>query len=172
MPKKKPAEEVVADYLTHFYQHCMEYLEKEVTKDLLKLTPIDFWFTMPALWSDPAQHATRAAAEKAGFGSRADDTISMIMEPEAAAVCALKVAAGKYDDLLKVNIKVPQLSPCSPDVDQHWHFDLRLRRGDSGESCTKLKETLQISYYVSGYNLIHHRGSRSIETRGVLRWNW
>ena len=102
LPGEKPAEKVVADYLTHLYKHCMEYLEKEITAELLSLTPIEFWFTMPALWSDAAQHATKKAAVRAGFGTRKDDTINMIMEPEAAALCSIRIAAKRYDDLLKV----------------------------------------------------------------------
>ncbi|KAF3480439.1 heat shock 70 kDa protein 12A [Arthroderma uncinatum] len=51
---------------------------------------MEFWFTMPAIWSDKAQHATREAAKRAGFGSRPGDEIYMISEPEAAAIAALK----------------------------------------------------------------------------------
>ena len=101
----KSPEEVVSDYLSHLYRHCMEHLEKRMTDSVLRVTPIDFWFTIPAIWSDAAQHATKSAAEKAGFGKsakREQDSISMITEPEAAAIAALKITADKFDDLLKV----------------------------------------------------------------------
>ena len=102
LPDDKSAEEVVTDYLKHLYQHCMKHLAAEMTNDLLKVTPIDFWFTIPALWSDAAQHATKAAAQKAGFGKRRHDSISMIKEPEAAALVSLKTSLDKFDNLLKV----------------------------------------------------------------------
>ena len=103
-PRGKSADEVVADYLTHLYRHCMARLEKAMTLDVLNVTPIEFWFTMPAIWSDEAQHATRRAATKAGFGSRRIDEIYMIPEPEAAALSALKKTMTQYDDLLEVGL--------------------------------------------------------------------
>ena len=105
VPHGKSPEDVVADYLTHLYEHCMGHLEKKMTGPVLKVTPIEFWFTMPAIWSDEAQYSTKAAAERAGFGSsftRENDTINMITEPEAAALAALKLTTDKYDDLLEV----------------------------------------------------------------------
>ena len=101
----KDPKDVVTDYLHHLYQHCMEYLARRITQDILKVTPIEFWFTMPALWSDEAQFATKEAAERAGFGKnvqREYDSISMIKEPEAAALSALKITAHEFDDLLRV----------------------------------------------------------------------
>ncbi|MCJ1432673.1 hypothetical protein MMC27_002030 [Xylographa pallens] len=106
LPRDKSAEDVVADYLSYLYQHCMECLERRMTQEVLKVTPIEFWFTMPALWSDEAQYTTKMAAERAGFGKnsiREHDKISMIREPEAAALSALKITADKYDDLLEIN---------------------------------------------------------------------
>ena len=98
---KKPVD-VVADFLGHLYKHCISRIEKTVPPDVLRLTPIDFWFTMPAIWSDEAQHTTKTAAERAGFGQRPGDTISMIAEPEAAALVAFKMTKDRYDDLLEV----------------------------------------------------------------------
>ena len=45
---------------------------------------------MPATWLDEAQDATREAAIGAGFANRPMDSINIISEPEAAAICALK----------------------------------------------------------------------------------
>lgn len=102
VPSGKTPVDVVADYLTHLYKHCMDRIERKLTKDLLDVTPIEFWFTMPAIWSDEAQHATRTAATRAGFGTRAEDSIKMITEPEAAALAAFKSTKDKFDDLLVV----------------------------------------------------------------------
>ena len=89
LPPGKSPEDVVADYLTKLYEHIMKHLEPKVMKSVLDVTDIDFWFSMPALWSDKAQAATRDAAKKAGFGSRNNDQIFMIREPEAAAISCL-----------------------------------------------------------------------------------
>lgn len=57
---------------------------------------------MPAIWSDRARQDTRDAALRAGFGSRDLDSVIMISEPEAAALCALKAHLGdQADDPLK-----------------------------------------------------------------------
>ena len=53
-------------------------------------TLIQFVITTPAMWNDSAQHDTRIAAERAGFGSWASDLIEMVSEPEAAAAYSLK----------------------------------------------------------------------------------
>jgi molecular chaperone DnaK (HSP70) len=82
----------------------MDRLERKLTKDLLNVTPIEFWFTMPAIWSDEAQHATRTAAMCAGFGTRSGDSVKMITEPEAAALAAFKTTKDKFDDLLVVRL--------------------------------------------------------------------
>ncbi|MCJ1352218.1 MAG: hypothetical protein MMC33_002202 [Icmadophila ericetorum] len=50
LPKGKVAGDVVADYLTFLYEYCMEYLSKRITDQVLRITPIDFWFTCPAIW--------------------------------------------------------------------------------------------------------------------------
>ena len=105
LPQGKSPEDVVSDFLSHLYKHCMGVLGKRMTMGVLSATPIEFWFTMPAIWSDEAQYATKKAAERAGFGkspSRELDSINMITEPEAASIAALKSTTGIWDNLLKV----------------------------------------------------------------------
>lgn len=77
-------------YLEPLYQHTMTHLEKRFSEEGMTITPIEFWFTVPAIWSDKAKASTKLAASRAGFGSRQCDKIFMITEPEAAAVAALK----------------------------------------------------------------------------------
>lgn len=93
LPQGMTAEEVTAAYLTPFYRHVMGHLEKRFSADMLQSMQIEYYFTVPALWSDRAKAATRSAAMTAGFASRTGDTIFMIPEPEAAAVAALKSLA-------------------------------------------------------------------------------
>ena len=85
----------MSDYLTHLYKHCLAELEKKMTKGFLSITAIDFWFSHPAIWSEPAKESTRRATEKAGFGTRTTilgdkDTIHLVPEPEAAAMATLR----------------------------------------------------------------------------------
>lgn len=102
LPPNKTAQDVVEDFLRHLRKYLMQRLEKEVGSDILKLTPMDCYFTMPALWSDQAQIDTWKAAKAAGFASRDDDTLSMIPEPQAAAIAAFKPKVGpQAKDLVK-----------------------------------------------------------------------
>jgi molecular chaperone DnaK (HSP70) len=103
-PPGKTPEDVVSDYLTQLYAHVMAHLAREISVALLQVTPIEFWFTMPALWSVRAENATRDAAVRAGFGSRTGDTIHLIREPEAAAIACL-------NDLIK-NGENPLVKVC------------------------------------------------------------
>jgi len=91
LPGKTP-EDVVADFLTQLYREMMVKLERAVGSAILRVTPIKFYFTIPAVWSVRAENATLQAAQKAGFGpgsQRPDDIICLIREPEAAAISAL-----------------------------------------------------------------------------------
>ena len=90
LPKSKTAVDVVSNYLSEVYNYILKTIAKQITEEALSVTPLEFWFTVPAIWSDQAQSATRTAAWRAGFGNRAGDHIFMISEPEAAAIAALK----------------------------------------------------------------------------------
>jgi len=90
LPRGKSAREVCADYLTEIYRYTIQTLEQRHSPELLRITPIEFWFTVPAIWSDAAQSDTLTAARAAGFGQRPRDSVSLIPEPEAAAIWTLK----------------------------------------------------------------------------------
>lgn len=93
LPEGKSAVEVVADFLTKIRCHALRILEKRITDKILAATPLEFWLTIPAIWSESAKNATREAALRAGFEGSSDrpkDRIFMITEPEAAAVAAIK----------------------------------------------------------------------------------
>lgn len=103
LPGGKGAVDVCADFLRPVYNHLLHVLERQITKETLKVTPLEFWFTMPAIWSDQAQSATKKAAELAGFGSRKGDEINMITEPEAAGIATLKRSTiDEYSTLVNV----------------------------------------------------------------------
>lgn len=85
----KTAVDMCADFLTLVYKHLMFTLGRRMP-DKLDETPIQFVLTTPGMWSDVAQHVTRVAAARAGFGSRSGDWVEMVSEPEAAASYSLK----------------------------------------------------------------------------------
>ncbi|KAF9629605.1 putative hsp70 family protein [Lasiodiplodia theobromae] len=95
LPPNKSAQEVVTDYLKAIYRYLTEQLSKHFRKEVFDATPMECWLTVPAIWSDAAKAATRAAAIKAGFASRRGDEVKIITEPEAAALAALKPHVGR-----------------------------------------------------------------------------
>jgi hypothetical protein len=106
LPEGKGAKDVVTDYLRELYKE----LEKNLTKRderLFKMSPLEVWITVPAIWTDAARTATREAAIAAGFGSRPAersrpaDSVNIISEPEAAALTVMtrEVGLGAIFDL-------------------------------------------------------------------------
>jgi hypothetical protein len=103
----RKVKDVTADFFKELYHFTMKHLERDYPK-ILGLTPINFWFTMPAIWSDEAQIKTLSAAEKGGFGSRKGDEVSMITEPEAAALATLSSSNLGYGDDVAVSMPEKQ----------------------------------------------------------------
>jgi Hsp70 protein len=93
LPVGKTAKDVVRDYLQGLYKHLIARLQRH--DDLtFRITPMEFWITVPAMWTDAAKKATIDAAQGAGFGSRLMDTVHIITEPEAAALSILMPRVG------------------------------------------------------------------------------
>ena len=90
LPRGKSARDVCTDYLKEIYKFTMSILEQRLSEGIIRVTPIEFWFTVPAMWSDAAKNDTMTAAKAAGFGVRPHDNIYLIPEPEAAAISTLK----------------------------------------------------------------------------------
>lgn len=90
LPRNKSAREVCTDYLKEIYRYTMAIFQQRLDEGIVRLTPIEFWFTVPAMWSDAAKHDTMNAARAAGFGTRPGDNIYLISEPEAAAISTLR----------------------------------------------------------------------------------
>lgn len=88
----KTAVQAAADYLINLKQHVLEQIEERFGQQLLAATQFEFVITVPAVWSDAAKDATMKAAQLAGLNE--NDKLSMITEPEAAALCALKTVTG------------------------------------------------------------------------------
>lgn len=82
----KSVNSVIAEYLKALFDHTKEALKRRYGEYFVSKTPLQVVLTVPAVWSDKAQEATLSAAKDAGIG----DQITMISEPEAAAVYALQ----------------------------------------------------------------------------------
>lgn len=102
LPPGKSVIDVVADYLRILKKDLMHILAGPIGEDILKITPINFWFTVPAIWDDRAQARTKTALELAGYDRRSIDKVYFVTEPEAAAACVLKQAIDQDSELLKV----------------------------------------------------------------------
>lgn len=99
LPDGKTARDVTFEYLRLLYSHVMKHLREHIPLTF-DSTPIQFVLTVPAIWSHAAQRATRDAAERAGFGSREGDQITMVSEPEAAgAYCLREMHKGSGNEL-------------------------------------------------------------------------
>jgi hypothetical protein len=90
LPPGKSAEEVCADYLRCLYNYLLEVLKKPGRDKIESVTPIEFWITVPAIWSKKARDRMKQAAKTAGFETRASDSVNIITEPVAAALSVLK----------------------------------------------------------------------------------
>jgi molecular chaperone DnaK (HSP70) len=88
----RTAVQATADYLTHLKQHILQQVEVRFGEVMCASTKIEYIMTVPAVWSDVAKDATMKAADLAGMNE--DNNLSMVTEPEAAALCALKTIAG------------------------------------------------------------------------------
>ena len=112
---------VAADFLRALYKHTLEVLARRYGEHFMAETKVKVVLTVPAVWSDAAKDATVRAAKAAGM----DNNITMISEPEAAAVYTLQAiqpnhlrpgdnfvvidAGGGTVDLISYEIK--QLTP-------------------------------------------------------------
>lgn len=119
LPNGKSATDVTADFLSEIYRCILKVLIKQITAEVLRITPLEFWFTVPAIWSDKAMNATLEAAHRAGFGKsrdRSHDTVNLIPEPEAAAITTLNKCIGKG-----VTASIEVTIPLSPSFEFHFY---------------------------------------------------
>ena len=107
LPAATSANTVSTDYLRKIYEYTLQTLTSKLHADIIRVTPFEFWFSIPAIWSDAAKDATINAARLAGFASRPGDEIRLIPEPEAAAIATLREYANKGSaSILKVGDNV------------------------------------------------------------------
>ncbi|PBP17643.1 hypothetical protein BUE80_DR011587 [Diplocarpon rosae] len=73
-------------YLAKLYDYLMATLERKVGTETLQNTPMEFYLTVPAIWTEAAKDKTLGAFRAA----RPDAAAFIVSEPEAAAVYALQ----------------------------------------------------------------------------------
>jgi hypothetical protein len=93
LPHGKGPVTVCEEYLAGVFVVLMDKLRGDYG-DILEVTPIEVYVTVPAIWGDPAKRYTKTCAKRAGFGNRSRDKIVVIAEPEAAATLALSTFSG------------------------------------------------------------------------------
>jgi len=94
LPHFRDAEGVCEDFLHEVFLYVSSKLRQQMSDSTYENTPMECWITLPAIWSEEAKDATLNAARRAGFGSRPEDDIFTIAEPEAAAIATLKKYSG------------------------------------------------------------------------------
>lgn len=111
LPINKKAWELCGDYLTEVCKLAFKSIAKKISIENLQSMPAEFWFTVPAVWSDKAKadtlRAARVAARQAGIKLHRDSQIFLIREPEAAAIATLSATVqGRSDSQVKVGDSV------------------------------------------------------------------
>lgn len=86
--QKRPVD-IAALYVKCVWKHAKKEIITDLTQATFDFADKAFLLTVPAVWSDRAKHNTYLIAAGAGLADD-DYTLSMISEPEAAAVCVLK----------------------------------------------------------------------------------
>lgn len=94
---RKPAADIIADFLKKIKQQLIKNLEKTYGVELWKSFLIDLVVTFPAVWSDAAKEKTMVSVTKAGFNATELPNLKNVLtvtEPEAAALYTLKSMKG------------------------------------------------------------------------------
>ncbi|KAK9366845.1 hypothetical protein V1509DRAFT_220241 [Lipomyces kononenkoae] len=92
LPPGKTAIDVAADYLSLIRMTMRVELQKALGNIFIREEQnIKYFLTVPAIWDDAGKSATRLAAVQAGFVDSINDShLSLITEPEAAAIFCAK----------------------------------------------------------------------------------
>ena len=111
LPPGVTAVDLCADYLCEVIDYVFTTLKKRLSPEVMFITPIEFWLTVPAVWSDKARNntlqAARQAAELADVPISDGTQLFLISEPEAAAAATLY---GQTKGGSQRQIKVGQVS--------------------------------------------------------------
>ncbi|KAF7196935.1 Heat shock 70 kDa protein 12B [Pseudocercospora fuligena] len=107
-PLTKTAVDICSDYLAGVAEFAFDHIASKIGGiEFLRSCPTDFWFTVPAVWSDRAKadtlRAAQIAARKIKLDCHPDSQVFLIREPEAAAIAALSnLTRGGDEHIIKV----------------------------------------------------------------------
>ncbi|RYP72951.1 hypothetical protein DL769_004351 [Monosporascus sp. CRB-8-3] len=107
----KDAIEVTADFLRQLWRHSLAMIKEAKGDALVESTPIHVVVTVPAIWTDYARDRMRKAVDLAGICAPrlcGKTKLSLISEPEAAALSTLREFSRRYD---LVTYKVEETEP-------------------------------------------------------------
>lgn len=82
-------DQAIVDYLSLLGAEVLQTLNDRLGSDLVKDHELKYVLTVPAIWSERATQRTRRAFQDA-IGLRGSQNITVISEPEAAAICELQ----------------------------------------------------------------------------------
>lgn len=82
----KAPEDVSVDYLSKLWQYTKDKISKVRGEDWIDIYTVRAVLTVPAIWSDSAKDRTLRIAKRAGI----PDNVSLVSEPEAAALAVLR----------------------------------------------------------------------------------
>jgi len=82
----KTAQDVAADYLNFLWQYAEEDIRKHTQSGWKDIYSVKVVITVPAMWTPVAKDHTKKAALAAGI----TDNVSIVTEPEAAALAVFK----------------------------------------------------------------------------------
>ncbi|KAJ4398854.1 hypothetical protein N0V91_009905 [Didymella pomorum] len=82
----KAPEDVSVDYLSKLWQYTKDKISKVRGEDWTDIYTVRAVLTVPAIWSDSAKDRTLRIAKRAGI----PDNVSLVSEPEAAALAVLR----------------------------------------------------------------------------------
>lgn len=109
-PDNMTYKDLATDYLRKFYEYLLGRLQTQLGDDTFEVLTFHFVLAVPAGWPDESRRAIQSCAEKAGFGSREGDRISLIAEPEAAALATFHA----YDPTIESG-RIFKVCPFLPD---------------------------------------------------------
>lgn len=104
IPEGETADSVGAKYIEHLIENSTQFISTRMPNGLLETIPRSYIFVAPADWGQPYKNKLRDIAKSLGIGAGGRDTISMIDEPEAAALAAFTSSTDLADakDLFEV----------------------------------------------------------------------
>lgn len=98
--------QVFADYLINVWEHSYPQIAAAEGDHFVKIYPLHFVITLPAIWPHYVRKRMTEAMQLAGlleFSAVGSTKISFISEPEAAALTSLNENAGRYQNEVRLH---------------------------------------------------------------------